>query len=214
MARAKSHDVALRKAGIQGGIQTASGDARRNRMLRELGFSTSERDAHNRAPDLSPLRPEPPSPAGRRDAYEDLEAQLKLERWLRAEAVKRAEMIQKALDDAEAKSRVEIEFRVQVERNARAEAEANLRAERQAREEVERRLQQLMDSAGSAHAETITQAISEMMARVQAEQQAITEQRVRAAAEDCGEDDTVEIVSRKRGVLYKVLFPSRNRLPH
>ena len=63
-------------------------------------------------------------------------------------------------------------------------------------------------------AEAIAKAQAEMMARVQAEQQAITEKRARAAAEDRAKDETVALVNRRRGVLYKVFFHPRNRLPH
>ena len=76
------------------------------------------------------------------------------------------------------------------------------------------RSEEAIHNAVGPNAEPINQALAEMMARILFEQQAITETRVRAAAEVCAKVETVEFVSHKYGVLRRVLFPFRYRLPH
>lgn len=200
-------------------------------MLRELGcFSSPYVDAYVKGDSVRSARsPGLSIPPDHQKAYEELQAQLEVERRLRAEAIKLAEAIKKEWEEAEARMRNEIEFRVQAERKAREEAEARLEIERKAREEAERRDEKRIDTAGLERAEAITtsaggianglnpmlaQALAEMMARVQAEQQAIIEERARAAAEDRAKNETIELVSQKRGVFQKVFFHSRNRLAH
>jgi hypothetical protein len=198
--------------------------ARRQRMLRELGcFSVPHGDSYLTAP----------TAPDHRKTYEELEAQLQVERALCAEAISRAEAMKKAWEEAETKLRIEIELRVQAERKARGEAEPRLEIEHSAREEAGHSAEKTFDTAGLAHTAITThrangfsginpvlaQVLDEMMARVHTEQQEIIEKRSRAAAEESTKNETIELVSQKRGVLHKVLlhslsFHSRNRLPH
>jgi hypothetical protein len=90
--------------------------------------------------------------------------------------------------------------------------EPEIRANSEAREEPGS--EEAIHGAIDPNAEPINRALAEMMARILFEQQAITETRVRAAAEICAKVETVEFVSHKYGVLRRVLFPFRYRLPH
>jgi len=215
---------------IGDGDQSLLNIARRLRMLRELGcFSVPHGDSYLTAPNPGLF-----TAPDHRKTYEELEAQLEVERRLRAEAVSRAEAMKKAWEEAESKLRIEIELRAQAERKAGEGAEARLEIEHGTREEVGLRAEKTFDTAGLADAAITTsptngffdanpvlaQALDEMMARVHAEQRAIIEKRSRAAAEDPAKNNqTIQLVSQKRGVLHKVLlhslfFQSRNRLPH
>lgn len=210
---------------------------RRQRMLRELGcFCDPYVDSYvNRDSDRSVRSPGLLIPPDPQQSYEELESQLEIERGLRAEAMSRAETLKKTLEEAESKLRIETKLRVIAERKAREETDARLEIEHKVREEAEqRRAEQMTDTADFAHARAIAtnpangffdanpvlaQALDEMMARVHAEQRAISEKRARRAAEDSAKNETIELVSQKRGVLHKVLlhflfFHSRNRLPH
>jgi hypothetical protein len=148
--------------------------------------------------------------------------ELEVERRLRMEAVSRAEAMKRACEEAESRMRIEIELRIQAECRARNEAAARLKTGDTACEEAERRAEKMINSADFACTEgttssaggiangsadlrpAVAQALTEMMARVRAEQQEAMEKRARAA-EDYAKNGTMELASRKRGVLYKVL---------
>src|SRR5262245_31173895 len=204
--------------------------ARRQRMLRELGYFSdlpahfhlkSDSNGSTSEMELSPL-------CSLEEEYEQLRAQLDAERRLRMEATSRAEAMKKAWEVAQSKVRSEMALRIQAER-AREEAESRLAAHDKVRTEPEGEPETVMDTAGPTQTDentdkpgnglfhsnpVLAQALDEMMARIQAEQRIITEKRVRAAAEDCGKDETAEHGRQKHGVLQKVLGPFRNRLPH
>ena len=102
------------------------------------------------------------------------EAHAELRRELDAEFRLRAQAMRATWQEAEEKARTEIALRIQAEQKARREAEARLEIERMARREAERRIEKMVGPLRDAHPETIAKAESEMIARVRAEQLAIS----------------------------------------
>ena len=150
-------------ATVEGGALSSSNAARRERMLRELGFTSNPRvDFTHPSVDRN-------SDRSVRRLGLSFEAQLELVRWLRAEAMKFAEGIG---------------LKVPAERKAHEEVAFGLDNAREVWEEIDRRAEEMIATADHAHVEAITHALAEMLARVHAEQQAIMERWPRAAAND------------------------------
>jgi predicted metal-dependent hydrolase len=105
------------------------------------------------------------------------EAHAELRRELDAEFRLRAQAMRATWQEAEERARTEIALRIQAEQKARQEAESRLEIERMARREAERRIEKMVGPLRDAHPETIAKAESEMIARVQAEQLAISKSR-------------------------------------
>jgi hypothetical protein len=104
-------------------------------------------------------------------------AYAQLRRELDTEFRVRAQAMRETWREAEDLARTEIALRIQAEQKARKEAEVRLEIERRARREAERKIEMLVGPLRRAHPETIARAEREMIARVRAEQSAISKSR-------------------------------------